>query len=129
MTLSEYAKLHAGRWLDRHLPPEEPAVTVVVAPRTQPVYSERFADVTDDPDDSGMWLPAGLVRKGEQVQVAGRWETVTGVGTLEVPDHPRRAILHFDGWQESCRYTQLVYVRDEAVLVGAEIGGGCHGAG
>ena len=128
MTLSDYAKLHAGRWLDRHLPPvEQPRPAP--QPARQPVYSERFADVTDNEDDTGMWLPAGLVRTGEQVQVAARWETVTGDAIIEIPDHPRRAVLTFDGWQESCRYTQLVYVRDEATLVAAEIGGSCHGVG
>lgn len=128
MTLSDYAKLHAGRWLDRHLPPvEQPNPAPQLAQLA--VYSERFADVTDNEDDTGMWLPAGLVRTGEQVQVAGRWHTVSGTDVLYLDGEPRRSTLLFDGWQESCRYTQLVYVRDEATLVAAEIGGGCHGVG
>lgn len=66
MTLSEYVKTQAGRWLDRKLPPVEPV---------SPPLVQVFELDGDDPAHATLRAACTLMR-GEQVLVDGRWLTI-----------------------------------------------------
>jgi hypothetical protein len=129
VSITERVKHIAGRWLDAHyLPPAE-------LPDPLPQPRPRIVEVLGDEDGTGMWLPAGLVAIGEQVQVADRWHTVSHVEAYPGDGlTPGTTILYFDdllfgAWLESLGYASPVYVRDAAAIISAEIEAVCDGHG
>ena len=101
MSLSEYVRKSAGRWVPR-----------------KPVR----VDIDSREDGTGMWLPAGRVNVHDELNVAGRWYRVTGVDAiLPQKDYAGYAALYFDGRSQGTTYTAAVYVRDEAAQIAAQL--------
>ena len=110
MSITERAKQIAGRW--RHVGPEEKPEYLAPAP----------FDIESRDDGTGTWLPAGLVDVHDEVNVAGRWFTVTGTDVCAPSgSQPGFATLYFSGWSHRSGFGSRVYVRDIAVRIGDEL--------
>ena len=121
MSITERVKHIAGRWFDSHYtgPTDKP----------QPDASAAF-DIQSCDDGTGLWLPAGLVSVHDEINVAGRWFTVTGMDVWKPCGvEPGFATLHFGGWSHRSGFASRVYVRDEAALIGAQLKAVCDGNG
>lgn len=117
MILPEHLKAIAGRWMDGGFRPR----LELLPPLS---WKLPMPDAGSDDDGTGMWLPAGLVEVGDEVNVAGRWYAVTATDKI-VPDYeqPGWAVLFFGAWSQRTGYTSRLYVRDEAARIKTQIGG------
>lgn len=130
MTAAEYLKSIAGRWqahkeasLTRQY---DMAVTFELA------AAEVDGPIVYDPgsaeDGTGIWLPAGVVRPGDQVNVHGEWLTVNGTRVYGPTDERERTVnLHYASLRVAATFrlpfTSRVYVRDVAAIIGDELKG------
>lgn len=129
MSLFRSAKAWAGKWAERgYRGPEEKASVRIEMRVTGPIPVAVGAEVESADDGTGIWLPAGLVSVHDEVNIAGRWFTVTGTETREPSSESAGfAQLDFEAWSQRTLFTSRVYVRDAAAVLGAEIKAACHG--
>lgn len=127
MNAAEYLKSIAGRWDRRKraslVRQYDMAVTFEPFTAQPDLY-----DPASDEDGTGIWLPAGVVRLGDEVNVRGHWHRVTAVESYRGVDEnghtSGRAHIYLAGrsWLQ-CGYASKVYVRDVAAIIGDEFKG------
>jgi hypothetical protein len=106
--MTGYAKALAARWAGRRSP--SPPEAVPEWPR-----SVAITALEPEPDGTGTWLAAGLVKVHDEVNAAGCWYAVTGTDvTAPHGGQSGRVVLYFDGRSEPVSYLTLVYARDAA---------------
>lgn len=125
--MSLYGHLHeiTGRWFDALHPARTEAFTfdAVVTKADAPAVRTMSALESVD-DGTGMWLAAGLVELHDEVNASGDWHTVTGIDVTRPRDgRAPYVVLYFAGRSVPIDYTALVYTRDAATIIGAQIRG------
>ena len=125
--MSLYGHLHeiTGRWFDALHPARTEAFAFDAVVTKADAPAVRTMSVLESVDDgTGMWLAAGLVELHDEANASGDWHTVTGIDVTEPDDYdPGYVVLYFAGRSVPIDYTALVYTRDAATIIGAQIRG------
>lgn len=119
---SEWLKANMGGW-PRRTPRAGQEAEIPQKPA--PVTARVVQDADSREDGTGVWLPAAVISKHDEINVGGEWLPVADA-RITVPeyDRPGSAILDVPGSTLRLDYTAYVYARDAAAVIGGEIGGG-----
>lgn len=110
MTIAEALKLHAGRWLDRNLPPVGTVPSALPVWDVEPPYSTPRA--------------ACVLQSREHVYVDGTWREIARAECLRQSQGPAQTLLFLtDGGILGSRFDYPYPSRDEDEQVAARMAG------